>query len=108
MLARVSAIEFIKPMKTGRTGPLLLGCDPGDPDADVIEAVTKFSAGCDEGVVNLAREVVAASLARDLQLPVPVPLLVEVSPEFAATIADPEIATALATSYAKYFDRHRR
>jgi hypothetical protein len=86
-------------MKTGRTGPLLLGCVPvDDPAVDPIEVVVKFSAGCDQGVVNLAREVVAACLARDLGLPVPIPYLVELPPEFVETISDQEIKPRVAIS----------
>ena len=40
-----------------------------------LELFCKLSAGCDQGVTSLAREVVAACLAADLGLPVPIPYL---------------------------------
>lgn len=50
--------------------------------------ITKISARCDQGAVNLAREVVAACLAGDLGLPIPQPYLVELSPRWVASVAD--------------------
>ena len=63
-----------------------------------IEVFCKLSAGCFEGVANLAREVVAACLAVDLKLPVPAPYLVEIPPDLTSVATDPEIADRLRTS----------
>lgn len=80
MLDLVTATRFVKPMTSGRTGPLLLECER--PDGTALEIVTKCSAGPMEGVKNLAIEAIAAMLAADLELPVPEPFLVELTPEF--------------------------
>lgn len=84
MLKRVSPIRFDRPTTQGRTGPFFVTCEADD--GSEIEVVAKFSGGCDQGNINLAREVIAAFLAGDLGLPVPEPFLVEASPEWAATI----------------------
>jgi len=55
----------------------------------LVEVVAKFSASCDEGVTNLAREVVAACLAADLSLPIPEPYLLEIKAEWAEIVAEP-------------------
>lgn len=86
MLNRVTPIQYDRPATRGRTGPLFLTCEA--PDGSVVEVVTKFSGGCDQGNVNLAREVIGACLAGDLGLPLPEPFLVDVPAEWAATIPD--------------------
>lgn len=91
MFTRVTPIEFVRAMGAGRTRPLLLVCTT--PTGDAVEIVAKFSAGCDEGVSSLAREVVAACLAADLGLPIPVPSLVSLSPEWIQTLAIPEVVS---------------
>lgn len=96
LLSRVTAIEFIRTMNVGRTGPaLLLG---EKPDFNTIEMVTKFSHGCDQKEINLAGEVIGACLAADLGLPVPEPFLVEISSEFIDSIPDAQFRTKVATS----------
>lgn len=96
MLERVVASEFLGTVGNGRTQPLHLGCDR--QDGSTIEVIAKFSATCDEGVVNLAREVVAACLAGDLGLPIPTPYLVEITPEFIDVISDPGVRANVAAS----------
>jgi hypothetical protein len=86
VLEFITAIEYVGPVGNGRTQPLHLVCEKSD--GSNVEVITKFSGSCDEGVVNLAREVIAACLAADLALPVPVPYLVEISPAFADIIPD--------------------
>jgi len=80
VLTRLSAIEYVRPMGSGRTKPALLVCET--PAGEAIKVVTKFSRGCDEGLANLAREVISACLAAGLDLPIPQPFLVEVAPEW--------------------------
>ena len=75
MLGRVTAVEVIREAKSGRTRPVLMLCETDTDGA--IEVFCKLSAGCFEDVTSLAREVVAACLAIDLNLPVPTPYLVE-------------------------------
>jgi hypothetical protein len=86
MLPRVTAVEFSRATDNGRTLPSHLVCEMAN--GDTVEVVAKFSAGCDEGVANLAREVVAVCLAADLGLPVPTPYLIEIPKGFADIVPD--------------------
>jgi hypothetical protein len=58
-------------------------------DGSEVEVVGKFSAGCEENEVNLAREVIAAYLGADLGLPVSEPMIVATTPEWISSIPDP-------------------
>lgn len=80
----------------GRTGPILSACEVDG--GDEVEVFVKLSAGCDQAVVNLTREVIAACLAADLGLPVPKPWLVEIPPEIIPVVADAQIADKLRRS----------
>lgn len=62
------------------------------------EVFCKLSSGCDEGVTNLAREVIAVCLAADLGLPVPKPYLVEIPSTLADSVSDAGLAQSLKTS----------
>ena len=64
MLHRATPIAFDRAMGNGRTKPALLVCET--QAGEEVEVVAKFSANCDQGVTNLAREAVAACLAADL------------------------------------------
>ncbi len=81
MLARVTAIEHHAMISSGKTQPSRVVCERHD--GTTVEVVAKFSAGCEEKETSLAREVIAACLARDLGLPVPEPFLVDVHPSWA-------------------------
>ncbi len=96
MLSRMAADEIMRRADSGRTRPLLMLC-AADTEAPV-EVFCKLSSGCQEGVLNLAREVIAACLATDLGLPVPVPYLVEIPPELSAAVADASIVAQLQDS----------
>ena len=89
MLSRATPIAFDRAMGNGRTKPALLICET--QAGEEVEVVAKFSANCDQGVTNLAREVVAACLAGDLGLPVPTPYLLDITPAWAASVNDPTI-----------------
>ena len=96
MLSRVTASEIIREASSGRTKPVLMHCEI---DSDIaIEVFCKLSTGCFEGVTSLAREVVAACLALDLNLPVPTPYLVEVPSILASIVTDSDIAERLRAS----------
>ena len=83
-------------MANGRTKPAIVACET---DAgDVVDVVAKFSANCDQGVTNLAREVIAACLAGDLGLPVPEPFLIDISPAWAASVSHIAYRTAIQNS----------
>ena len=89
MLPRATPIAFDRPMGNGRTKPALLICET--QAGDEVEVVAKFSANCDQGVTNLAREVIAACLAGDLGLPLPTPYLLDITPAWAASVTDAAI-----------------
>ena len=86
MIERIIATEFIRDAKNGRTQPIVLLCD--HPDGSTVEVFCKPSVGCDEEVVNLAREMVSACLAADLGLPIPKPYFVEIDEEFIESVPD--------------------
>lgn len=94
MFERVEAVRFDRKMSNGRTSPLLLECERDD--GSTVEVVAKFSAGCSAG--GLIREAIVAMLASDLELPVPAPYLVELSPAFIDGIPDATVASALRKS----------
>ena len=96
MLGRVTAGEVIREANSGRTKPVLMLCEIDSDEA--VEVFCKLSAGCFDGVTSLAREVVAACLAIDLNLPVPMPYVVEIPSALASVVTDPEIAERLRAS----------
>lgn len=96
MLEKAVAVEFVRRATSGRTGPLILTCETAAGEA--IELFCKLSAGCDEGVTNLAREVVGACLAADLGLPVPKPFLIELSQRFIGAVSDSKTARRMRES----------
>lgn len=86
MLKRIAPIQYDRPTTRGRTEPSFITCECAD--GSTVEVVAKFSAGCDQGETNLAREVIAACLAGDLGLPIPEPYLIDVSADWAETVPD--------------------
>jgi len=96
MLARVSPVDFVRATTSGRTQPALLNCER--PDGEFIEVIAKFSSFCDEGVANLVREVIAACLAGDLGLPIPEPVLIEVTDQWIGIIPPGVHRTKFSTS----------
>ena len=95
MLRRATAYEIVRHATSGRTKPVLMRCEADGDRA--LEVFCKLSAGCEEGVLNLAREAVAACLAADLQLPVPEPILIELPQELASVATETDVAVRLAT-----------
>ena len=96
LLSLVSPTSFIRATDRGRTGPLMLLCER--QDGSEVEVVAKFSAGCDEKEVNLARETIAVCLAADLGLPVAEPMIVAASPEWVGSIPNVTIRAKVAAS----------
>ncbi len=96
MLELAIATEFVRPALSGRTEPGLLICE--DEAGETVDLFCKVSAGCDQGVSSLAREVVGACLAADLRLPIPRPYRVEISRDFAAVVSDDRFRTKLHNS----------
>lgn len=98
MLDEVVAIRFDRPMKIGRTSPLLVACER--TDGQLVEVVAKFAGGKQLGPLGLMREGLCAMLAKDLGLPVPECFVVRIDPDFIASIAPsaPEVAAKLRAS----------
>ena len=105
MIVRLAAAEFIRQATSGRTKPVVMLCE-GETDTS-LEVFCKVSAGCFEGVVSLAREVLASCLAADLNLPVPKPYLVEISTDLVSTVTDVDSRKRLQTSSAVGFGSAR-
>ena len=96
MLGRVSAAEVVRQAQSGRTRPLIVFCDSGAHEH--IEVFCKISDRCEEGVVGLAREVVAACIAAHLELPVPDPWLVDLPAALPDVTQDASIASRIRDS----------
>jgi hypothetical protein len=92
---RLNAVQFIRPMKVGRTGALLLGCE--DAQSIQHEVVVKLRSREMTPKSQIA-ELVAALLARDLALDVPTPAIVDVPVGFAAVVSDSPSAAAVKAS----------
>jgi hypothetical protein len=86
-LERITAARHHAPTTSGKTRPAIVVCERAD--RSTVEVVAKFSAGCEQKEISLAREAVAACLAGDLGLPVPQPFIVEVPPDWCKAITDP-------------------
>jgi hypothetical protein len=63
-----------------------------DDNGNAVEVVVKFRAGSECTCTGLICELIASLLARDLDLPVPEPYLVDVDAEFHRGIAEPGLA----------------
>lgn len=96
MIPRAVLTRIDRVAVQGRTGPILSACEVDGEDE--VEVFVKLSAGCDQNVVNLAREAIAACLAADLGLPVPKPWLVEIPPEIIPVVTDAQLAEKLRQS----------
>lgn len=96
MIPRATLTRIDRAAVQGRTRPILAACETMDEQE--VDVFVKLSAGCDQGVVNLAREAIAACLAIDLGLPVPEPYLVEVPEEIIPLVAEPQISEMLRRS----------
>lgn len=99
MLEKILASRLERKMGVGRTAPCLIVCE-SDGEADDVEVVTKFSAGCEEKEKHLIREAFSAMLAADLSLPVPEPYLVEIDDDFLESIKDSDV-------YRKIYESNR-
>jgi hypothetical protein len=85
-------------MGVGKTAPALVTCVQAD--GSDVELVVKFAGGCEGGTGALLREAVAALVAADLDLPVPEPFVVNLGPEFVATIPVTDDRCRLAKQHA--------
>jgi hypothetical protein len=80
-LPELTATRWIDFKGSGRTQPALIGCDL--PDGGEIECVVKLGGHRESAPHQPVCELVAALLAKELDLPVAEPVLVEITPEFA-------------------------
>ncbi len=96
LINRAVVLEAEKFSDRGRTTPLL--CRVQMENGHEFHAFVKLSACCDLGVVNLAREAMAACLAKDLGLPLAKPLIVEIPDDVGKVTINPEIASFLTAS----------
>ena len=90
-LASHSATRYLQPLREGGSLPAVVDTEAG-------MFVTKFR-GAGQGVKALVAELLAALLARALDLPVPETVLIDVSPIFGRTERDPEIQELLRRSH---------
>jgi hypothetical protein len=94
-ILQLTANQFIKPMSTGRTRPLLVGCE--DSAANPFEVVVKFR-GKELDVKAQMAELVTAQLADDLGLQVPQAAVVDIPAGFDAIIAEQNLAAMVKSS----------
>ncbi|MDD5676570.1 MAG: hypothetical protein PHW60_01085 [Kiritimatiellae bacterium] len=90
MVAKVKAVTFLKALKWGRTCPCLMLCE-GDNGTQV-ETVVKLYAGKESSRTGLICELLASLVARDLDINIPTPFLIDVAADFHNGITDPELA----------------
>jgi hypothetical protein len=90
-LRTVAATSYITPLREGGSLPAIVEAD------DDGLYVLKFR-GAGQGPKALVAELIAGSIARALQLPMPEMVLVELDPELARTEPDPEIQDLIRAS----------
>lgn len=86
MTPRLRAVQFIRFMTSGRTGPVLLGCED-DSGTAAGEYVVKLKAGIERGERGLLAELVAARLAQHFQIAMPEPAIIQLEPDAAEVFA---------------------
>lgn len=95
-MRRAFPVRFDRVATTGRNKPLLVTVETDDGIEH--EAYVKASARPELGIEGLANEALAACLAADLGLPITEPFLVELDPQWVATIPDRETRAMLEAS----------
>src|ERR1700733_7096944 len=98
MVARVTAVQFHRFMNSGRTSPVLCGCEDELGKRD--DYVVKLRGGLDRGEAGLVCELVASRLASYFGMAVPEPALVLIEADFAELVAaaEPQGAKLLRSS----------
>lgn len=104
MIRRALPIRFSRLAETGRTKPLRAVVETDDGSEH--EVVMKISSGIELGVEGLMNEMLGATLAADLGLPVPEPFFVEISPEFCQSMPSGELRARLQSSSPLGFASH--
>jgi hypothetical protein len=99
LTTRVAANVFHRFMRSGRTAPVLLGCQR-EEDNEEVDYVVKTIGGCDFGIGQLVKEFAVAQLADYFDLAHPRQALVEIGDDLAELIAGevPEKAEAIRRS----------
>jgi hypothetical protein len=99
MVARITAVQFHRFMSSGRTSPVLCGCED-DLGNRVDDYVVKLRGGLDRGEAGLVCELVASRLASHFGVAVPEPALVLIDADFAELVAaaEPQGANLLRNS----------
>ena len=90
-LPTVTVTRYVTPLREG-------GSLPGIVEADDDGLYVLKFRGAGQGPKALAAEIVAGELARDLGLPVPELVLIELDPALGAAEPDPEIQELIAAS----------
>lgn len=96
MVSTIKAVTFVKAFRTGRTCPYLMLCE--NETGETIEVVAKLRTGAECSCAGLICELMASLLARDLDLPVPEPYLVDVDAGFYMGITDASMAQRFQSS----------
>src|SRR4051812_34907915 len=91
VLRTVTATRYVTPLREG-------GSLPGIVEADDDGLYVLKFRGAGQGTKALAAEIVAGELARELGLPVPELVLIELDPALGAAEPDPEIQELIAAS----------
>jgi hypothetical protein len=99
MVRRVTATQFHRCMTSGRTSPVLCGCED-DLENRLDDYVVKLRGGLDRGEIGLVCELVVSRLAPHFGIAVPEPALVLIDEDFAELVAaaEPQHADRLRTS----------
>ncbi len=105
MIERATVLSVHRLARQGRTRPLVANC--ALRDGTQVDVICKLSAGCEEGVIHLAKEALAACLAIDLGLPAPKPYLVEIPRGLEAAMQDGDVAKRIGHSSALAFGSTR-
>jgi hypothetical protein len=96
MLLRLTATQFVRVMRSGRTNPILCGCSDsaGDPAG---EFILKLLGQPKAGSCGALFEFVASRLAQHFDILVPEAAAIEITPDFAQTVADvqPQLGPAI-------------
>jgi hypothetical protein len=99
MVPRITAAQFHRFMTSGRTSPILCGCQD-DQGNRVDDYVVKLRGGLDRGEAGLVCELVASRLASHFGISVPEQALVLMDVDFAELVAaaEPQHADRLRNS----------
>jgi hypothetical protein len=96
ILPRLTVSRFGRVIPTSRTKPCIVYSE--NEEGEEMEFVVKLAAGGNTGIRGLVSEVMATQLANALDLRVPEACLLEITPEFADTVPNAEVAEIMKRS----------